>query len=313
MKRENRKSGSTVYKRVLLTFALFFLILMIPHKTFAENQARYVVISPILDVHSRPSAYSERVTQALFNERVLLLQKSGSWAKVRVLNQSRDGGGYPGWVKVSGIEPEKVKLPLDKKRVMINSGATKIYYGLKKGSGFDTLYFGTVLNYLGYREDKTRKWRGKPVYWLKCERGDGRICWVFYGHAQIIKPGHRANVGTALVYAASRFEGTRYLWGGMSIKGIDCSGLTYLACLQNGITIPRDADEQFKKGTPVSMSSLSRGDLVFFGRGSLATHVGIYAGSGWIIHAGRSSGVVQESLSSPSLMKRYIGARRFVK
>ena len=59
--------------------------------------------------------------------------------------------------------------------------------------------------------------------------------------------GRRAQI----VADAVRFTGVPYLWGGCSAFGIDCSGYAQLLHRLAGVTIPRDADQQFDAGRPV--------------------------------------------------------------
>ena len=79
---------------------------------------------------------------------------------------------------------------------------------------------------------------------------------------------------------------------------------------QFGYSINRTATAQLGNGYSVSYDDLRPGDLVFFGYGSSASHVGMYIGGGQFVHAQNSStGVVISSLAG-SYASRYIGARR---
>ncbi len=110
--------------------------------------------------------------------------------------------------------------------------------------------------------------------------------------------------------------GHRYVWGAENDGKYDCSGLTYYTLGSMGIEIPRVANDQFHKGTPVSINELQKGDLVFFAtskrRPGVATHVGIYIGNGKFQHASSSKKrVVISSLNSRYYRSHYIGARRY--
>ena len=113
---------------------------------------------------------------------------------------------------------------------------------------------------------------------------------------------------------AMTFVGYSYVYGGASpSSGFDCSGLVYYCYGQFGYKLNRVADDQMDNGTAVSYDSLQVGDLVFFGSGSYANHVGIYIGNGNFVHAANpSSGVRVSSLNETYYATRYIGARRII-
>lgn len=94
---------------------------------------------------------------------------------------------------------------------------------------------------------------------------------------------------------AKKFRGTTYMWGGTSIKYVDCSGLTRNLYFMNGILLPRDASQQvlIGKEIPLDMSQWQPGDLLFFGTPATKTapmkvgHVAMYLGDGRLIHASK--------------------------
>ena len=110
------------------------------------------------------------------------------------------------------------------------------------------------------------------------------------------------------------FVGYSYVWGGMSPStGFDCSGLMYYVLTQYGYSMKRVANDQMTQGTAVSRDNLQVGDLVFFGYGSYANHVGMYIGNGNFVHASTpSTGVRVNSLNETYYNTRYIGARRII-
>jgi len=116
-----------------------------------------------------------------------------------------------------------------------------------------------------------------------------------------------------LPYAAS-FLGTRYVYGGSSPKGFDCSGFVQYVFQSAGFNLPHNAAAQADYGTPVEKDSLQPGDLVFFSYyGSKGIeHVGIYAGNDQFIHASSKEGVKYSSLSQPYYRQNYRGARRLL-
>lgn len=113
---------------------------------------------------------------------------------------------------------------------------------------------------------------------------------------------------------AMQFVGCNYVYGGTSPSGFDCSGLVYYCFGQYGIQLKRVADDQMNyNGIAISRSNLQVGDLVFFGSGSYANHVGIYIGNNNFVHAANpSSGVRVSSMNETYYANRYIGARRII-
>jgi len=116
-------------------------------------------------------------------------------------------------------------------------------------------------------------------------------------------------VGGSVVSIAERYLGVPYVWGGASPSGFDCSGLVMYVYAQVGVSLPHNAAAQYGYGTPVSMSQLQPGDLVFFY--SLG-HVGIYIGGGQFIHAPHTGDVVKISPLSGYYASVFTGARRIL-
>ncbi len=119
----------------------------------------------------------------------------------------------------------------------------------------------------------------------------------------------------AVANLAMSFVGYSYVYGGASpSSGFDCSGLVYYCYGQYGYSLNRVADDQMDQdGVAVSYDNLQVGDLVFFGSGTYANHVGIYIGNGNFVHAATpSSGVRVNSLNETYYANRYLGARRII-
>ena len=115
------------------------------------------------------------------------------------------------------------------------------------------------------------------------------------------------NTHGGVVGVAMHYLGVPYVWGGASPRGFDCSGLVMYAFAQMGISLPHSSYAQFGMGTPVSISQLQAGDLVFF---SGASHVGIYIGGGQFIHAPHTGDVVKISSLSGYYSSAFAGGRR---
>lgn len=123
--------------------------------------------------------------------------------------------------------------------------------------------------------------------------------------------------GDEVAAYAKQYLGSRYVYGGSSPSGFDCSGFVRYIYSQFGFSLNRTASAQMDHGTSVSMSELIPGDLVFFkkaGSGaSRASHVGIYIGGGQFIHASTSStGVIISNMNSAYYTTGFVGGRRLV-
>lgn len=113
---------------------------------------------------------------------------------------------------------------------------------------------------------------------------------------------------------AKQFMGVKYVFGGASPSGFDCSGFTMYVFGKFGISLPHSAKSQAELGSAVSRNELIPGDLVFFETyKSGISHVGIYIGSGNFIEASSSRGIAITSLSSSYYKSRYLGATRILK
>jgi cell wall-associated NlpC family hydrolase len=121
-----------------------------------------------------------------------------------------------------------------------------------------------------------------------------------------------------LLEDAKYFKGGRYIWGGTTPKGFDCSGYVQYLYKKHNINLPRTAWAQSKKGEAVAIGNLQKGDLLFFltdkKRGIPVTHVGIYMGDGNFIHAAsKKKGIIISPITHGSYAKTFVSARRVVK
>ena len=217
------------------------------------------------------------------------------------------------------------------------------------GSMITDLVGGDVLRVVEKQKGKVSP-SGKHGKWAEVMLPDGRTGWTYKKDLRIL--GERINIRKgdsseglidgetmeAVIASAWRLRGVPYLWGGMSSKGVDCSGLVRICFLMNDILLPRNASEQVFCGEEIEVSrpdiigktqeevkdgynrniaeeairNLGRGDLVFFGdteTGSI-THVGIYLGGGEMIHA---SYLVRVNSLIPGEENYYENAHRIIR
>lgn len=132
------------------------------------------------------------------------------------------------------------------------------------------------------------------------------------------RPIERVEAGAALSSRAADYAlmmiGKPYRFGGSSpATGFDCSGLVQYSYRQVGVMLPRTTDDQMRAAEPIRVSSLRRGDLVFFDEeGKKNSHVGIYIGHGEFVHAPSTGKLVRtDHLDSVYWRKHISQARRY--
>lgn len=120
-----------------------------------------------------------------------------------------------------------------------------------------------------------------------------------------------------LLEDARFFKGGKYIWGGTSPQGFDCSGYVQYLFKKHQVNLPRTAWSQSKLGQEVVLSDIKTGDLLFFNtdkkRGIPVSHVGIFIGNGKFIHAAsRKQGIIISPLAG-YYQDRFVIAKRLIK
>ncbi|MDQ0228844.1 C40 family peptidase [Metabacillus malikii] len=112
-----------------------------------------------------------------------------------------------------------------------------------------------------------------------------------------------------IVVNAKNLLGSRYVWGGNTPSGFDCSGFIKYIFEKENILLPRTVNELWNYAKEVQKVGV--GDLVFFETYKPGpSHVGVYIGNNQFIHASSSKGVTISNLSGPYWKERYLGAKK---
>ena len=111
---------------------------------------------------------------------------------------------------------------------------------------------------------------------------------------------------------ANKVMGVKYLYGGTTTKGFDCSGFVGYVYKKVGVKLPRTSGAMYNTGKSVSKKNLKTGDLVFFKTsGKSVSHTGIYIGNGKFAHSSSSKGVSVAKINDPYYWgSKYVGAKR---
>jgi hypothetical protein len=269
--------------------------------TNAGNSNRGVITETVADMFSEPDIKSERITQAIFNQPVTILEENENWFKVEAVD------GHIGWVKSNLIDKDcsSVESGEYKYKIVITAKSKTISSQAKGGITIKEAVMGTEF-YSNFKEGDLYEVAlpGKITGWIK---GSGTIEMPVDGKIS-------ETSAEDFVATLAKFKGTEYLYGGVSSWGIDCSGLTYICSRLNGINLPRDIGAQFNIGKKISLNKIKEGDLIFFSTNKDSkdiSHVGVYVGDNQFIHASKDKGyVMYTSLDSGNFTERIIGIRR---
>lgn len=260
--------------------------------------------SRVLNTAARLGLDGRIETQALFGEPVRILAQRRSWTEIAVIDQPTplDRLGYPGWVPTRQLAPSASFGLLLSGPIAVVTAPTVL---LRGGTRPLELSFGTRLPVVALsRGDALVATPAGPTALLP-----GSAVRIYRSAAAIPAP-----TGQELVATARLFLGVRYLWGGTSAFGLDCSGFMNLIYRAHGIVIPRDADAQALAGRPVVPQALEPGDLVFFATdppSRAITHVAMYIGGGQIIESPNSSSAVH-IIPLADFGDEYVTARRYL-
>ncbi|WP_245586364.1 C40 family peptidase [Olivibacter sitiensis] len=296
---------------------------LLPDATLGDSLYGVVKLS-VVNIRSKPANSAEMATQALLGAPLQLLKKQGGYYLVRTVD------GYISWLDNAALQPMAIgafDVWKNAPKVIVKTDYGHVYTETnEKATRVSDVVLGNVLRSMGkekgYRKVLFPDGRGGYIKeeavmdyndWLKVAKLDAD---------RIIE------VGKTML-------GVPYLWGGTSVKGVDCSGFTKTAYFMNGYMIPRDASQQVLVGEAIAiladdgeldtvkaMANLKKGDLLFFASGknsnpsARVTHVAMYIGDGEFIHSAGQVRINSFLSSSPIYAdfqtRTVVAARRYI-
>lgn len=289
--------------RIFLLSAVTTLVLAATATASAADQAIGVgcTTGSSLRMRSEASTSSSIVTQLDKDAPVAILGKQEGWYYVNY-------NGKTGYVSADFIIEDQDGVFTTNGRV--NADGVNV----RAEASTDA----AVITTLGADEYLTVNGFANGWYAVTCEYGSTGYVRSDFLDLTTQTAGSSAASGVAAI--AKQYLGTRYVYGGASPSGFDCSGFTMYVFKQAGVSLPHSATSQWQSGKGekiTSISSLQEGDLVFFcdpsrSKGKACSHAGIYIGGGQFIHSSSSSsgGVIISSLTSGYYNTYFVGGMR---
>lgn len=298
-------------------------VVAFPTSTVAERPYGIVNLS-VANLRTKPAHSAEMATQVLLGARVDILDKDGGDFRVRTPE------GYIAWVPTSSLVAVSAQELADWEKgnkLIFTSGFGESYSQPNtKSQRVSDLVYGNVLTLIDQQNN-----------YYKVSYPDKRIAYIPKEQAVVFGDwiASRDPSSENIISSAKSMLGLPYLWGGTSVKGVDCSGLTKTSFFMNGYIIPRDASQQVLHGEKIdilnaqgefdatkALKNLKPADLLFFAGGknkspnARVTHVAIYIGDGIFI---QSAGTVRINSMLPDAenyddfqARTIVAARRYL-
>ncbi len=271
----------------------------------SDDCVHAVVSTAVAPMMSDARVQSTQVSQAVLGMRLLVLRRRGRWL------QCRGADGYIGWIHAGYL-------------VLTDEAGAR---GWEIGAdGEPWLSLGAEVVDGGGEVVARLPWGARVV-----READGSVRLpdrrAGTPRGELVPLGARGLAfptdPAALPGTAVRWMGVPYLWGGITMGGVDCSGFVQALYRMHGHVIPRDSDQQSRVGEPVEpgtdFGALRAGDLLFFAEeAGRCSHVVMSTGGSAIVHASLANGgVARNDLAGrrryeAELRRMFIGARRML-
>lgn len=298
-------------------------ITLLPSKNLEDKLIGIVHLS-VGNMRTKPNHAAEMASQVLMGTQVDLLQKDQGEYRIRTPE------GYIAWLPTSSV------TAMTKEEAAQWNSQPKLIYTAEFGKSLSEphtqsqrvsdLVYGDILVLTGEKNNYFEvSYPDKRKAYIKKEEALPLKKWI----------DSRNPTPESLLSSAKSMLGLPYLWGGTSVKGVDCSGFTKTAYFMNGYVIPRDASQQVLVGDSVdildseghfdpekALKNLKPADLLFFAAGknthsnARVTHVAIYMGKGMFIHAAgsvRINSMLKDAANYDDFQTRtVVAARRYL-
>ena len=268
----------------------------------------------VVNMNSKGEFDADIVSQSLMGTPVRI-RNLQSWLQIETPE------GYKGWVtqaSVTRLDKEGMNTWTASPKIIFLKNCGNVYEQPNtKSQTISDLVSGNML-----------KLEGEQGIFYFVSFPDGRKGYVQKDEAQPLEQwlNNIQLTPESLIKRAKSLLGVPYFWGGLSSKGVDCSGLIKYTTFMHGLILLRDASQQIKTGIRLNpgkdFENLKAGDFVFFGKAAegdkkeRVSHVGLYLGDKAFIHSMNSVHISSFDPASPYYdeynLGRFIGATRFI-
>jgi cell wall-associated NlpC family hydrolase len=289
-------------------------ITVLPDKSLGDHLWGIATLS-VVNVREKPDNPAEMGTQVLTGEAFTVWKKEGNWYLIQT------ACGYVGWTEGGGFA-NCTRAEADRWNASPRLIVTAYEERILERPSAEALPVSDVV--MGSQVEPM----GASGNWVKVRLADGR-CGFLPKKAATDYAAWKASrrpTPENIERTAREFLGRPYSWGGNSIRGLDCSGLTGFVFFLNGIQLRRNASEQCRQGVEVPLGDdlkhLKKGDLLFFGHRAAygqpekVIHTAIYLGDKVFIQSSErvriSSLDRQSPESDPHRINTLLHARRIL-
>lgn len=306
---------------MVVLFVMFFTLFQQQQQesstgTYGAGQVPQAVLQykPAIEVELKKHGMEEHINVLL----AITTQESGGTASLDVMQASES----------LGLAPNTIQDPLYSIEVGVNYFVNVVNQANKAGVDMDTAIqaYNMGNGFINFVAENGGKYSQELAQQFSTNMKN-KLGWTVYGDPKYVNHVKRymgsSNGETVEVTGEladfqkqfEQFQGMPYVFGGSSpATSFDCSGLWYFLFNQNGINVPRTAQQQYDYSQKITTDELKPGDFVFFhstyDTANYITHLGMYMGNGMMFHAGDP--LQYTSIETPYWQEHLAGFGRIV-